>query len=379
MARFRKKFVDDVDAVTPIISTLLLITIMLTIISAILYWSIPAMNRISWDTEYRTTMSGFEALDAALEDTVQGGVAGSTRTVRISVPNGNMLSYQRSSRWYYSYSYFSDMDFEIYGLEDELERQLDMESENDDDPTTIRIFTQRDVRFDLNITWYGDIKDNEIDVKKNWTDFTNNAFGDEISIVRPLLTKKADFLGSEAVRIVRFKLMFNSNGTVFGEAFFIPMDRIEVKIPSEFGTAHIVSENAGILAKFPSQAVVNPPLFSYDEDSDELYFNIVKINSSGIGSVGRGNWQISMRLQNVDFTRTDDVFHFRMRMIGEYSEAWIIYLLGHYSGMENTEGHSLSDVVNEEQEGVLLAREPGAGRVTLKILLSTVLMDIEGV
>ncbi len=364
MARFRKSFSDDVDAVTPIISTLLLITIMLTIISAILYWSIPTMNRISWDTEYRTTMSGFEAFDAALEDTVQGGVAGSTRTIRISVPNGDLLAYERSTRWYYSFSYFSNTDFEIYGLDEELDGE-------DDDLTTVRIFPRQDVTFDLEVTWYGD---NNV----NQSLHAGYDFGDEIDIVYPLLPRNAVFLGNEDVNLVRFRLLFNSNSTAFGEAYLIPMDRIEVKIPSEFGTAHIVSENAGIVTKFPSRTVVNPPLLTYDEDSDDLYFNIVKLNST-FGSVGRGNWQISMRLQTFNYTRTDDVFHVRIRMIGEYEEAWVIYMLGEYTGMENTDGHSLSDVANEELEGIKLIREPGNGRVTLKMLMTTVLMDLESV
>ena len=364
MARFRKSFSDDVDAVTPIISTLLLITIMLTIISAILYWSIPTMNRISWDTEYRTTMSGFEAFDAALEDTVQGGVAGSTRTIRISIPNGDLLSYERSTRWYYSFSYFSDTDFEIYGLDEELEG-------DDDDITTVRVFLQRDATFDLEVTWYGVNN-------MNMSLHAGHDFGQEIDIAYPLLPRKASFLGNEDVQFVHFRLMFNSNSTVFGEAFLIPMDRIEVKIPSEFGTAHIVSENAGIVTKFPSRTVVNPPLLTYDDDSDELYFNIVKLNST-FGSVGRGNWQISMRLQAFTFTRIDDVFNVRIRMMGEYEEAWIIYMLGEYTGLENTSGHSLSDVANEELEGMMLVREPGEGRVTLKMLQTTVLMDLESV
>jgi len=365
MARFRKKFSDDVDAVTPIISTLLLITIMLTIISAILYWSIPAMNRISWDTEYRTTMAGYEALDAALEDTVQGGVAGSTRTVRISVPNGDLISYPRSTRWYYSFSYFSDTDFEIYGLDDELDGE-------ETDITTVRVFIQRDVTFDLEVTWYGDTETNS-------TLLTNHVFGEDIAITYPLLPTEAVHLDKEDVNFVHFRLMYNSNGTVFGEAYLIPMDRLEVKIPSEFGTAHIVSENAGIMVKFPSRTVVNPPLLVYDEGSDDLYFNIVKLNVSGIASVGRGNWKVSMRLQDINFTRTDDIFNVRIRMMGEYSEAWVIYMLNEYSGLENTDDHSLSGVAHEEQQGMKLVREPGEGRVNLKILLSTVLLDIEGV
>jgi len=36
-------------------------------------------------------------------------------------------------------------------------------------------------------------------------------------------------------------------------------------------------------------------------------------------------------------------------------------------------------VANEELEGMMLVREPGEGRVTLKMLQTTVLMDLESV
>jgi hypothetical protein len=363
MARFRKSFADDVDAVTPIVSTLLLITIMLTIISSILYWSIPTMNRISWDTEYRTTMAGFEALDAALEDTVQGGVAGSTRTIRISVPDGTLLSRPRSSRWYLSYTYDNEFDFEIYGMDDEY-----------DDPESIsrlRIFIWPSVPFRLETTWVGD--------NTSLTELSDPLVtGDTViptvnGTQTPIMPRlEVSWLGDQRVSYVHFRLI-HTNGTLLGEAHLIPMDRLEVMIPSEFGTARIISENGGMVAVYPTKSVVNPPLFMYDPDTDRINLNFVRLDTD-IASVGQGNWRVNMRLQEQNYTRTDDVHNIRIRNFGEYDEEWHRYLLQKFDGLANTDKEALR--TDDEQEGVHVIRDDG---ISLNLIRSNVLFNIEGI
>jgi len=359
MTGFRKGFVDDVDAVTPIISTLLLITIMLTIISAILYWSIPAMNRISWDTEFRTSMAGFEALDAALEDTVLGGVSGSTRSFRISVPQGNLLYYPNVARWYVSFTYDSGYDFEIADIADEYEEP--------DRITQFRVFIRPerpgdDNDFDLTIQWVNDTSTTS-------QTFDGLEFGD-------VITPSDPFFGDDSIRYVRFIVRDTATGSPIGEAYLIRLDRLEVKIPSEFGTARICSENGAIVRVYPGDSIINPPVMSYDSEEAELYMNVIPLDVQGIRVVGAGNWKITMRLRDMDFTRIDGAYHVRLRVMGEFRDAWERHLGFEYEDLEPAEDHPVSRTPGAEQDGFHLTRD---GPVTLKIIRSTVLLDIRGV
>ncbi|MCI0497784.1 MAG: hypothetical protein L0Z54_05795 [Thermoplasmata archaeon] len=359
MKGFRKRFMNDVDAVTPIIGTLLLITIMLTIISTILYWSIPTINRISWDTEFRTSMAGFEAYDAALEDTVTGGIAGSTRTVRISVAKGDMMYISNKARWYVSYTTSANYDFEIDGIDQEYESTRSI--------TPFRVLIRPENTFepdfDLELIWV-----NDTSTESQW--FDDREFGQT-------LTPGRAFFGEQDTRYVRFRITrYDDRDHLMGEGYLIRLDRLEVRIPSEFGTARIISENGALIRSYNGHTVINSPILDYDQDSTKVLMNVIPMDVMGLRAVGPGNWRVRMRLADREYMPFDEAYHIRVRVFGENQVAWEEHLSRNFEAFQPAVDAPVSLTPGDEQDGFHLLAE---GAVQLKLVRSTVEVDIEGV
>ncbi|MDI6887256.1 MAG: hypothetical protein QMC98_01275 [Candidatus Thermoplasmatota archaeon] len=79
----------DSKAVSPIVSMILLIMIMLVVTAGILQWATPVIQRVQYEAHYRTMLGYFESLDLAIEDVVKAGM-NSTREVSVSVGAGEL-------------------------------------------------------------------------------------------------------------------------------------------------------------------------------------------------------------------------------------------------------------------------------------------------
>ncbi len=300
-----KKFWKDRDGVTPLISTMLLIVIMIGIVSSILYWSIPAINRIGWDTEFRTSLGHFQALDGAIEDTVREGTEGSTRTVSLSIPGGDLRYKKSYSRWFISYANSTDTEITFSGLEDEQ-----------DDPTVAVDFTidiSPITSFDLWIWRYTSFDE------ARGQDFLSRNSGDVINSGRSLFNTTR----GEVYKTV-FCLYYPGTDQAIGWAVLYHMNALVNEIPSQFGTAKIISENGAIVTTYPDTPYVrNDPMLTPHGQS--LQMTIVQLKAIGIGAATAGNYKVTTRINQFTYNYTSGLGNLKLYIWGDYTEAWYLH------------------------------------------------------
>ncbi|MBA3043515.1 hypothetical protein FP804_00070, partial [archaeon] len=109
---------DDKEAVSPIISMILLITIVLVVTAAILQWATPILQRSQNEANYGAVLGYFNALDSTFEDVVNMG-EGASRTVDVSVGAGNIyISEIMNETWIVSYNFEGEQRVNFSGLDD---------------------------------------------------------------------------------------------------------------------------------------------------------------------------------------------------------------------------------------------------------------------
>ncbi|MBU3902006.1 MAG: hypothetical protein KKE04_01415, partial [Candidatus Thermoplasmatota archaeon] len=107
---------DDKEAVSPIISMILLITIVLVVTAAILQWATPILQRSQNEANYGAVLGYFNALDSTFEDVVNMG-EGASRTVDVSIGAGNIyISEIMNETWVVSYGLNKSLRIRFFDL-----------------------------------------------------------------------------------------------------------------------------------------------------------------------------------------------------------------------------------------------------------------------
>ncbi|MDI6917191.1 MAG: hypothetical protein QMC80_05285, partial [Thermoplasmatales archaeon] len=127
--------IDEKEAVSPIISMILLITIVLVVTAAILSWATPILQRSQSEANYGAVLGYFNALDSGFEDVVNMG-EGASRTVDVSVGAGSIyMSESMNETWVVSYGFEGQPRVNISGLDDESKTTADKNFTVDSTPS----------------------------------------------------------------------------------------------------------------------------------------------------------------------------------------------------------------------------------------------------
>ncbi len=105
----------DRDAVSPVLATILVMTIMITAIMAIMYWGNLTVLNMEANTAHQNAIRTLRDINKAVDDVTSQGL-GATRTVDYSVVSGEMNIERNTSLWGASYSYNSTDSVKYYDL-----------------------------------------------------------------------------------------------------------------------------------------------------------------------------------------------------------------------------------------------------------------------
>ena len=112
MNRLRKH-----PAVTPVVATILVVTIVLSVSAAVLIWGIPYIERTKANAQQNNLYSQFKLLKETASNLLNEG-PGATEENRFSLADGTLNVERRGSRIVTYYSLDSSHDFYVYGLND---------------------------------------------------------------------------------------------------------------------------------------------------------------------------------------------------------------------------------------------------------------------
>lgn len=311
---------DDKQAVSPIISMVLLIGVVLIVTAAILSWATPILQRSQSEANYNSALGYFNALNSAFEDVVNMG-EGASRTVDVSVGAGNIyISETMNETWVVSYGLNSSMRIRFSWLGDSDEN--------------FGINSTKSVTVDINVSWY-DSNGDYVDCNNTNTD--KSLLGGSLEVIT---------VHRNIVTTVNITVTNSSTNEILAELWLFDITPISYELPSSFGTYYIKEFNGGIITQATGQKyVTNAPLFKEGENSILLYMIQTKITDTSLAGSGAGHYSFTLNMKKMNLRNniSMDVYNLTLQIYDkqgdEWSKAWYSYFESN-SGFEN-DGDSL--------------------------------------
>lgn len=322
MKRIRLRYDDT--AVSPIISAILLLTIMLVTVGTIMAWAIPRIQQMQYDAQYRSSFTSFQMFDSRADD-VMYAAPGTTRTAGFSVPAGDLFLGRDDG---YILLYWSLSP----------------------DPV---IFTSVDSRTGA----FSFIFEN-----RNGDNLTVNITGSDINDAFTSVSGPTDhpYLSGAIMGTVepgipfgRFQyIRIHNASTDIAEACYFRMRAVEHQLSTSSGYYEIKWLNGALITNRGSSAgSVSGVPYVYPREGDLTIQMIdLSVNRSGFGAAGPGTYDITIRKSHTISLIDKPVHSFRMSYHTEYSRGWHLYFHFH---------RNFDFVKNARYDNIALGYRPG--------------------
>lgn len=297
------KFRNDESAVSPIISAILLLTIMLITVGSIMGWAIPRITQMENDAQYEGVYSGFEIFDSRVDDVIYGS-PGTTRSTGLAVGGGDIFLEHSNGYILVYWSLIpdnvtvSDVDSVDGGF------KFVFDERPGDNLTANITGTGGRGSFPCNASTY-DL-------------FTSNSI---VGKVEPGFK----FGDLQHVRI-------HNHTEDLAEIYYFKVNVMEHQMPTSDGYYEIKWVNGAIITNRGSSigAVSGTP-YIYPKD-DAIFMNIIDLKangSNGFVSAGKGSYSVIIKNAGVESLATKSVYGIRMSYHTEYTKGWNIYYINH--------------------------------------------------
>lgn len=299
-----RDFLADKRSVSPVVGTILVMTIAILGISAILFWGIPSINQMKAQSQFDSVLRQFDGIHSTVEKLIHTG-AGAAETVTISAASGSVEINKKGDRWIVSYSIKSGYDLIYSGLEDE------------DNSFTIK--NNGTGINSLNVTAQIVQAGEYVNLNVNVT-MTNLPGGSsaDVSLDRQI---------EDVVLYVKV-----SNGTTpISEFFLLDVGYISYSMDSPFGTYRIYETNGGTIVSYPySNWIRNTPMFWIRNMSGKQTFFLHMVQINGTESVGGTGASYSILLsrtgaawETAGTLSRKDVSKIRINIYGKNADKWL--------------------------------------------------------
>lgn len=286
---------DDKEAVSPIISMILLITIVLVVTAAILSWATPILQRSQSEANYGAVLGYFSALDSAFEDVVNMG-EGASRSVDVSVGAGNIyISETMNETWVVS-----------YGLNESVRIRF---SDVGDGDETFDINSTKSVNVNISVSWY--------DSNGNYADCNNTNTNIDLSTPQTIEVHR-DIVGTVNITVTN-----STTNEPLAELWLFDVTPITYELSSASGTYYIKSVNGGIITQATGQKyVTNEPLVK--ETGSSLLLYMIQTKATNLRGGGSGSYSFTLNMKNMDIRNniSAEVYNLTLQIYNEQEEGW---------------------------------------------------------
>ncbi len=364
---------DDKQAVSPIISMVLLIGIVLVVTAAILSWAAPILQRSQSEANYGSALGYFNVLDSSLEDVVNMG-EGASRTVDVSVGAGNIyISETMNETWVVSYGLDSSMRIRFFDLDDS-------------DYQKFKINCTKTETVNITIYWpEGD-------------DLGKPCYPPENPLLLDtnLKTVTADKFLTKTVYIrVNTTTMLPMPQETLAELWLFDITPISYELESAYGTYYIKSVNGGLITQATGEKyVTDAPFIKETENSILLYMIQTKTADTSLTGGGPGHYSFALKNMNMNIRNniTAEVYNLTLQIYdttsgNEWGDAWYSYFLtGWKNAKLNNDEHNYTGFVNNGDNGDSLlyktkktdkSSEYGTKPITLKLVQCNIDINME--
>ena len=278
------------EAVTPIISTILLLVITLIIIGGIVAWALPTILDQQSDARYESSYNNLEVVATSMEESVYTG-KDSSRTVNFDLAGGDMNIKSRVERWIISYTY--------------INASLNLTNFLPKSKIFSYDFSNRETEH--NVVKIRNLENENMSIYE-----TDN---DTVVMEEPLL--------ANPVHISIFNGTKTNLHSKLAEVWLFYVDAISYRQATGKGQYNILVLNCGIITDPNSKYgyVARKPMVFAEENSMLIY--IVQLNSTALTGGGAGKYRLTTTVEDLVVRKVGEVRHLRIRIEGDkYRQAW---------------------------------------------------------
>ena len=114
----RHRFGEDEEGVSPVIATILIMTIMLTVITSIMFWGNFLILDMQDNANYSSFLNYMKDINSGIRDVAEGGL-GTSRGVYYSIPQGSIGVEPDTSLWALSFGPYNNDSVKFSDIEDD--------------------------------------------------------------------------------------------------------------------------------------------------------------------------------------------------------------------------------------------------------------------
>jgi hypothetical protein len=312
IARMRGK-----SGVTPILGTMMLLLIILTMVATILWWGTPTIRALEVETQYTSAKGYFESLNREVDGLLMDGW-GCARAYKISIPMGNLQLYKDTSPFI---------------LEEEVAKQADFK------PKTVWVLSYNLPSSNYDVL-FEDITDNRVDkftirridgtgdissCKVSVECLEGERKGESNAMVKDIKTSGTSF-NMNLYDVSRISVE-TSTKELIAEAYVFSLAPMVYRYPTDRGTFHLMQQNTGLSTDYPEEEAILQPLLmseaSLSGNEKTITLHMADFSPRGIYTTGSGDYTFKMRFSDVGYYGNLRVKDLRMTMDGDYQEAWM--------------------------------------------------------
>lgn len=282
----------------PVIATMLLVVITLTIVGIVITWGLPLIRDNQDKTTIRTYQRNMNTLEGNLKHCLLQG-PGFQLENSFSFVDTEFSMKKDSEIWIVSYSYFPSVNITYTGL---------------DDP---------DKSFDIDTLGFTGLAGFEMKECKARVEFI-----DPKPVVEdPIIV--LDYMSGyrSPVEMKGFlKVSIIMNETVISEAWKFSMDLLEQTVHTNSKAYDFAISNGALMSSYPTgNEVVTDPLIVENREYGSLSLSMIDMKREGLNRFTSGRYSIGFEVLSTDIISLEDVYNVRIEIKGDWAEAWAGY------------------------------------------------------
>jgi len=345
------------QAVSPAIATMYILLVVVGLTMMYIGIQFPAIQKLDAESNYKTTLGYFQALDQDLH-TLSTESVGSTRMGMLPAGHTGTLGVKTDEQaWVYTYQYRPDSDIRIEILEYVEGKSFD---------SIYRLHVNDASGNTTPDRWNGW----EVDIYWPQSNI-------EPGLGKPITETHSQVALDESIRDTMRVVVNDENGDPVAGAWIFCTDTIFRTFSNSAGSFILREESGGLSSDFPDKPHVESPP---EIITGERGITVRTIQFDGGGSVSRGKYQVQMSHLDKHVAIEEGIYDLQLQIYGEYRDMWYSYLTSAGTGYSSTVPYGFSMQGDIEYLDYILPMENNPeGRMDLKLLSNMIAVNFQAV
>ena len=309
---YRRCLYRDKIGVSPILGTMLILLLMVTMITSILLWAAPMIDEFEDANQYNSMKGLMESIDHRVDYLMTTG-ENSSVNLNLMIPPGTLGIANDREFWLFSFNYVNP----LFSEEDDfLFRDFQKNPQNKAGTFVLSSTYNRTI--DILINWAEDGK-------------TEGQYGILLNNSLTLSTIN-DIVETFSVTVLDHQLQ-----EPLSKCMVFSVNHIKANLKCPSGRFDFLALNGGVMTEYPNPEeprVISPPEYVESvsispqipeisnkySTGDYLILNIMNFISTGIDIAGEGNYGMDMAYSDMKMNDIGEVWNVRLHVYGKYQD-----------------------------------------------------------